>query len=396
MFELILHGFFVVAVILIWFMIAYQLILTAAGYFHYQRSRKEKKIIDSASFDFPKVSILIPAHNEEKVISRTITSMLEFDYPHNRLEVIIINDGSSDGTEEIVSKIATSDPRVRLMNVPPGEGGRGKSRALNLGLRWVTSEYVAIFDADNTPEPSSLKYLVAELMLHEELGAVLGKFRTVNRSRNLLTRFISTETLSFQGILQAGRWKLMRVATLPGTNFVIRKHLLDKLGGWDEDAITEDSELSIRIYMEGYKIKYIPYAITWEQEPESWKVWIGQRTRWVRGNNYVVAKFFKEIPFFKSKRMAIEILYFLSLYYVFLVAIVLSDILFILGVLDLIVIKVPLHRSLDVGIGIVFLGNRVGPVLRSRGQTSGNPAHHSDVFHVLSTLDLHRRSVTVP
>lgn len=295
MFELILHGFFVVAVILIWFMIAYQLILTAAGYFHYQRSRKEKKIIDSASFDFPKVSILIPAHNEEKVISRTITSMLEFDYPHNRLEVIIINDGSSDGTEEIVSKIATSDPRVRLMNVPPGEGGRGKSRALNLGLRWVTSEYVAIFDADNTPEPSSLKYLVAELMLHEELGAVLGKFRTVNRSRNLLTRFISTETLSFQGILQAGRWKLMRVATLPGTNFVIRKHLLDKLGGWDEDAITEDSELSIRIYMEGYKIKYIPYAITWEQEPESWKVWIGQRTRWVRGNNYVVAKFFKEI-----------------------------------------------------------------------------------------------------
>lgn len=205
----------------------------------------------------------------------------------------------------------------------------------------MTSEYVAIFDADNTPEPSSLKYLVAELMLHEELGAVLGKFRTVNRSRNLLTRFISTETLSFQGILQAGRWKLMRVATLPGTNFVIRKHLLDKLGGWDEDAITEDSELSIRIYMEGYKIKYIPYAITWEQEPESWKVWIGQRTRWVRGNNYVVAKFFKEIPFFKSKRMAIEILYFLSLYYVFLVAIVLSDILFILGVLDLIVIKVP-------------------------------------------------------
>ncbi len=341
MFELILHIFFVIAVILIWFMIAYQLVLTAAGYFHYQRSRKEKKTIDGTSFQFPKVSVLIPAHNEDKVIGKTLTAMLEFDYPHNKLEVIIINDGSSDGTAEIVSEIAASDPRVRLMNVPRGEGGRGKSRALNLGLRWVTSEYVAIFDADNTPEPSSLKYLVAELMLHEELGAVLGKFRTVNRSRNLLTRFISTETLSFQGILQAGRWKLMRVATLPGTNFVIRKHLLDKLGGWDENAITEDSELSIRIYMEGYKIKYIPYAITWEQEPESWKVWIGQRTRWVRGNNYVVAKFFKEIPFFKSKRMAIEILYFLSLYYVFLVAIVLSDILFILGALDLIVIKVP-------------------------------------------------------
>jgi cellulose synthase/poly-beta-1,6-N-acetylglucosamine synthase-like glycosyltransferase len=341
MFELGLNIFFVIAVILIWFMIAYQLILSIAGYFHYLRSRKEKKKIDAASFDFPKISILIPAHNEEKVIGKTVTSMLEFDYPKENVEIIVINDGSSDKTGEIVENLASIDTRVRLFNVPPGEGGRGKSRALNLGLKLVQSELVAVFDADNRPEPSSLKYLVAELLLNDDLGAVLGKFRTINRSRNFLTRFINTETLSFQGILQAGRWKLMKVATLPGTNFVIRKQLLTKLGGWDESAITEDSELSIRIYMEGYKIKYIPYAITWEQEPESWRVWIGQRTRWVRGNNYVVSKFFKEIPFFKSKRMGLEILYFLLLYYVFLIAIVLSDIFFILGLLDLIVVTLP-------------------------------------------------------
>src|SRR5262249_22135224 len=205
-------------------------------------------------------------------------------------------------------------------SVPPGEGGKGKSRALNLGLKQTRAEYIAIYDADNTPRPSALRYLMAQLLEDATLGAVLGKFRTVNKSRNILTRFINIETLSFQSMLQAGRWYLFKVATLPGTNFVVRRALLDKLNGWDEEAITEDSELSIRIYMEGFRIKYIPYSLTFEQEPETWRVWIKQRTRWVRGNNYVAFKFLKEITAFKQKFLAFELLYLLSLYYVFLVA----------------------------------------------------------------------------
>ena len=90
--------------------------------------------------------------------------------------------------------------------------------------------------------------------------------------------------------------------------------LIKKLNGWDEEALTEDSELSIRIYQEGYKIKFIPYAITYEQEPESWRVWIKQRMRWVRGNNYVISKFAKQLTKFKNKRLAFDILiYFGSL-----------------------------------------------------------------------------------
>ena len=149
------------------------------------------------------------------------------------------------------------------------------------------SSYIAIYDADNTPAPDALKYLVAQLLLHPGLGAVLGKFRTVNKDRTLLTRFINIETLSFQSILQAGRWRLFKIATLPGTNFVIRKEVIDQVGGWDEGAMTEDSELSIRMYINKWRIKFIPYALTYEQEPERWGVWMGQRTRWVRGNNYV-------------------------------------------------------------------------------------------------------------
>ncbi len=339
--ELDLSILFLVAVILIWFMIAYQLILTMAGYFHHLRSLKEQREVDRLPLEFPKVSILIPAHNEEIVISKTLQSMLAFDYPRDKVEIIVVNDGSTDRTDSIVGDIASKDARVKLYNVPVGEGGRGKSRALNLGLKLASADYIAVYDADNTPEPSALRYLMAQLLLHSELGGVLGKFTTVNRRKNFLTRFINIETLGFQSILQAGRWKLFRIATLPGTNFIVRRQLLERVGGWDEKAITEDSELSIRIYMEGRRIKYIPYARTNEQEPEKWSVWAGQRTRWVRGNNYVISKFFREVPRFRNKFLALEVFYLLSLYYVFLIAIIVSDILFVLSAAGLVVITLP-------------------------------------------------------
>jgi len=339
--ELDLSIVFLLSVILIWFMIGYQLILTLAGFFHYRHSRKEQRRIDSQKFEFPGVSILIPAHNEEKVIAYTLEAMLKLEYPPDRLDILVINDGSEDGTAAIVERFAERDSRIRLYNVAKGEGGRGKSRALNLGLKQTERDYIAVYDADNTPDPSALRYLMAELLLDSSVGAVLGKFRTVNKNRNLLTRFINIETLSFQSILQAGRWKLFKVATLPGTNLVIRRHLLDTLKGWDEEAITEDSELSIRIYMEGYRIKYVPYSVTYEQEPETWSAWIKQRTRWVRGNNYVGKKFLRQIPAFRNKFLALEMLYLLSLYYVFLVAIVSSDALFLLGLFDVIMISLP-------------------------------------------------------
>jgi len=131
------------------------------------------------------------------------------------------------------------------------------------------------------------------------------------------------------------------IATLPGTNFVIWTDLVHSLSGWDEEALTEDSELSIRIYEKGYKIKFIPYAVTYEQEPQEWKVWLKQRMRWVRGNNYVIKKFFKEIPKFKSKRLAFDILYTLLLYYVFFAAILISDALFIVSGLNIVSIALP-------------------------------------------------------
>ena len=337
----IIEVFFLVTVILIWFMIGYQFIFSVYGYKNFIKSMKEKKEIDKLEFDFPTCTILIPAHNEEKVIANTIEAMMNLQYPKDKLKIMVINDGSKDATKEIIEGYASRDSRVVLFDVPKGQGGKGKSRALNLGVKQVQSDVIAIYDADNTPDPMALHYLVAQLLLHKDLGAVIGKFRTVNKNRNLLTRFINIETLSFQSMLQAGRWELHNIATLPGTNFVIWRSIIDELEGWDEEALTEDSELSIRIYELGYKIKFLPYAITYEQEPETWKVWIKQRVRWVRGNNYVISKFFKHIPHFKHKRLKWDFIYTLALYYVFFIAIILSDILFVTSILGFISIPLP-------------------------------------------------------
>jgi len=339
--EVDLSFLFVVAVILIWFMIAYQFVLTMFGYFNFVKSLRARKAIDALTLDYPTCTIMIPAHNEETVIDATISSMRALNYPADRLTIMVINDGSKDATKEIILRHAALDRRVTLFDVPAGEGGKGKSRALNLGIRKVTSDVIAIYDADNTPDSESLRYLVAQLVTNKELGAALGKFRTVNKDVNLLTRFINIETLSFQSMLQAGRWQMHNIATLPGTNFVMWTWLIRQLNGWDEEALTEDSELSIRIYQEGYKIKFVPYAITYEQEPEEWKVWVKQRTRWVRGNNYVLGKFLKQIPKFRSKRLMFDVLYTLLLYYVFFVAIVISDSLFVVSALNLVTISLP-------------------------------------------------------
>ncbi len=332
---------FISSVLLIWFMLMYQFVLTFAGYLYSRESAQERKQIDRTEIDLPSISIMIPAHNEGLVIARTLKTLLASNYPASKFEIIVLNDGSTDETQAILDRMAKAHPTIRPVHIPVGEGGRGKAAVLNRGLKLTRHPLIAVYDADNQPQPSSLRYLAAQFILYPELGAVLGKFRTLNRRRNWLTRFINIEGLSFQWIVQAGRWKLLKVATLPGTNFIVRKDVLEEVGRWDEEALTEDAELSLRILEAGYRIKFVPYAVTWEQEPETLAVWFRQRTRWARGNFYLMSKFFSGIKTAKNKALAMEVFYFLCLYYVFVAAILSSALLFVLGLFGLIFIPVP-------------------------------------------------------
>jgi cellulose synthase/poly-beta-1,6-N-acetylglucosamine synthase-like glycosyltransferase len=332
---------FLGSVFIIWGMIVYQLVLTLAGYRYRQRIMQEHEGLLQVAHDLAPISIMIPARNEEVVIDKTMRTILALDYPPEKLELVIIDDGSSDRTAEIISTRAQSDPRIKLVSLPAGETGHGKAHALNEGLKHCTHDLIAIYDADNTPEPGALRHLALHLQDDPALAAVIGKFRCVNRRRTWLTRFVNIETIAFQWILQAGRFHLSRVAILPGTNYIIKKSVIEQVGGWDDRAITEDSELSMRIYQAGWQIKFMPLSVTWEQEPETLRVWIRQRTRWVRGNNYVIRKFIGPMLKTRSRFLVTEFIYLFALYYLFLAATVASLLLFIASSTGLISLNVP-------------------------------------------------------
>jgi cellulose synthase/poly-beta-1,6-N-acetylglucosamine synthase-like glycosyltransferase len=332
---------FVFSVIIIWFMLGYQFILFLLGYLYGFRAERQRRKLERQSIDLPKISLMIPAHNESLVITHTLEALLKLEYPSDRLEILVINDGSTDDTARQVEAVAARDARVRLFTIPPELAARGKSAALNRGLSQCSHNVIGIFDADNMPEQDSVLHLARQLMADPSLGAVIGKFRCINKKKNLLTRFINLESLAFQWIIQAGRWHMLRMATLPGTNYLIRKNLLEELGGWDEQALTEDAEMSIRIYKAGYLIKFVPYAVTWEQEPETLRVWFKQRTRWARGNNYVIEKYLTRVFRIRPRVVGLELFYAMAVYYIFFIAILLSDLLFVLSFMNLILIPVP-------------------------------------------------------
>ena len=338
-FKLLIDSIFVFSVILIWIMLIYQFILTLGG-FLLRKKNKKKDNQKIKKFIFPGVSILIPARNEEMVIARLLEKIQGFDYPMDKLEIIVINDGSEDKTATIVSIMATQDKRIKLINIPGTRSGKGKARALNLGLKYALNEVIAVYDADNLPEKSSLKKLCEALVSNQRLAAVTGKFRAYNKNKNLLTRFINIESVAFQWIIQAGRWFFLKISFLPGTNFIIWKTAIEEVGGWNDEALTEDTELTLRLYQKGYLVKYLPTATTWEQEPETINIWLKQRTRWARGNIYILSTYGKRVFRERPNIMAVEIMNLFFLYYLFIFAILASDILFVLSLLKLVHIRV--------------------------------------------------------
>ncbi len=277
---------------------------------------------------------MVPAHNEGVVIVRTVLSLLNFDYPHDRYEILVINDNSSDNSAELLAQIQQTYPERNLtvINTDAETGGKGKSNALNIALAQAKGTVISVYDADNTPERDALRILVAELLQDDQYGAVIGKFRTRNKNASLLTRFINVETLSFQWMAQAGRLQLFKLCTIPGTNYVIRRDLLEDIGGWDTKALAEDTEISFQVYRRGYRINFQPLAVTWEQEPQTLDVWFHQRTRWVKGNIYVILKNLGLVFSKEGNRIRFDLLYFLSVYFLLMTSLILSDSVFVLSV----------------------------------------------------------------
>ena len=347
------------AIAAIWAMMALNVVLSVGGYRYILKTNASGGEIRSRR-RYPFVSILVPAHNEALVLWRTLTALIGFDYPADRYEIIVANDNSSDQTVEIIGELQKKYPEHRLFCVSTDSvvGGTGKSNALNIAYSISKGSVIAIYDADNTPERKALRLLVENLMTDPKAAAVIGKFRTRNRNATLLTRFVNIETLMHQCMNQAGRYAFFRLCTIPGTNYVIRRSIVEKVGGWDVKALSEDTEISFRIYRMGYYIKMLPQAVTWEQEPQFLKQWFKQRVRWARGNLYVMFKNFKYTFDPKAGPMRLDIVYYVLTYGIMLSSLVASDIIFLGGILGVIHVKLAGFSSLLWMMAIlVFIAN---------------------------------------
>ncbi len=224
--------------------------------------------------EFPYVSIIVPAHNEENTIENTIKSLLKLDYPKNKLEIIVVNDESKDNTYKVVSKFKN----IKLINNK--HNGIGKASAVNKGLMHAKGEFVAIVDADSEVSRDSLKK-VLEHFSSNKVGGVITPIKVIE-SKNVY-RGLQRIEYTFTAII---RELMSRINTLyysHGVLSVFRKNIIRKLGGFDENNLTEDLEIAMRLKANGYDMRMASNALTHPRVPSTfWKLW-NQRVRWYRG-----------------------------------------------------------------------------------------------------------------
>ncbi|KHD86010.1 glycosyltransferase family 2 protein [Heyndrickxia ginsengihumi] len=314
----------VVIMFFFWFLLIYYSILTVAGVLHRLKKRRIT-ILEK----YPSVAILIPAHNEGIVIKNTLEAMIKLEYP-GKLDVYVLDDASTDDTASIIKHFSDVFTRIHYIKVPPGQP-KGKSRVLNYGLSITTSDYFLVFDADNQPEKNAVVELVHAAETTVNAAGAVGYVKTINANRNLLTRMIAIEFQVFQLLMQSGRWKAFKTGSLAGTNMLLKREVIEKLGGYDPFALAEDAELTIRITAINKKLPVVPQSRTWEQEPEKMNIFIRQRTRWLIGNLYLLEKAFHDLSYWKGKTLVHSIQHVLT-YFLFVLLLLFSDIWFILGI----------------------------------------------------------------
>jgi cellulose synthase/poly-beta-1,6-N-acetylglucosamine synthase-like glycosyltransferase/peptidoglycan/xylan/chitin deacetylase (PgdA/CDA1 family)/spore germination protein YaaH len=223
----------------------------------------------------PSVSVLIPAHNEESVIVQTVKSVLASKLKD--LKVIVVNDGSSDRTGDLLDAHFGQDPRLRILH----QVNRGKAAALSRALGEAQTEIVVTIDADTEVEPDAISKLLRHFF-DEKVGAVAGNVKVGNRSR-WLTRWQALEYITSQNMEKRAFDLLNCITVVPGALGAWRRKAIEAAGGITADTVAEDADLTIAIRRLGWRVDYEEEAIAWTEAPETPGMLIRQRFRWTFG-----------------------------------------------------------------------------------------------------------------
>jgi poly-beta-1,6-N-acetyl-D-glucosamine synthase len=244
----------------------------------------------------PFVSFLVPAFDEAAVIGRAVQAMLAVDYP--AFEVIVVDDGSTDGTAAVLAPLAAADARLRVVHKVVNEG---KALALNDALPLARGEIVVCLDADAEPDPEMLRWMVPHFQ-GARVAAVTGNPR-VRNTRTFLARLQAIEFSSIISLLRRAQRVWGRIVTVSGVVFAFRKSSVFDVGGFSPEMPTEDIELTWKLQKRFYDVRYEPRAVCWMTVPQSLRGLYHQRLRWARGLMQVLHKHADVMRRWKTRRL---------------------------------------------------------------------------------------------
>jgi cellulose synthase/poly-beta-1,6-N-acetylglucosamine synthase-like glycosyltransferase len=247
----------------------------------------------------PQVSVLIPMHNEEAVAHNVMDALIHSDYPQSHLEVVPIDDHSKDGTRKILDRYSAAHPHIKpLFRDSPL---RGKPAALNDGMAVASHETILVFDADNQPPAGMVRELGAAF-IDPEVGAVMGRVVPKNAGAGLITRLLDLERSGGYQVDQQARYSMDLVPQYGGTVGGFRRSVAQSWGGFDPKFLAEDTDMTYRLYLKGWRVAYANRAECYEEVPESWDVRFRQLRRWARGHTQAM---FRHVgPLLRSRFMS--------------------------------------------------------------------------------------------
>jgi cellulose synthase/poly-beta-1,6-N-acetylglucosamine synthase-like glycosyltransferase len=241
---------------------------------------------------FPNISLIIPAHNESFVLPKTLQKIFNSNYPKGKMEVIVVDDGSTDETAKVAKKF-----NVKLVR---NKTNLGKCKSLNVGIENASNDIIITTDADTVFGKNTIENLVKHFS-DERIGAVAGYYKAIPFKKLLsdfsfdklktffLVKFQSLEYLTFL-LARRRQAAFDAVMVVPGSVGAFRKDVLEKIGGFDSKMLVEDYDATIKIHKEGYKVVCEKDAIAWTKPPVSLRELLKQRIRWYRGGFEVLAK----------------------------------------------------------------------------------------------------------
>ena len=267
--------------------------------------------------EYPGVAVIVPCHNEEDNVRETILYLLNLNYPE--FEVIAVNDGSTDRTQEILIELSKQHKQLRVIHQVKNQG---KASGLNMAAALTNKEFLICIDGDCLLDEHAVTWMMQHFIYSPRVGAVTGNPRIRNRS-TLLGKIQVGEFSSIIGLIKRAQRVYGRIFTVSGVIAAFRKTALHEVGYWSTEMLTDDIDVSWKLQLSHWDIRFEPKALCWILMPETFTGLFKQRLRWAMGGVQVSLKYFVVLLSWRKRRMwMIFIEFFASLVWAYSIGVV--------------------------------------------------------------------------